>query len=247
VAGVRGRDALRRFERWHRIATAGWRALAIAYVALIACFTVLPSRVTRSMFVIDIDALVNPRLVGRVAIVGALVAGAMLAVTAWRRRRIWTARLSSPLLGWLVLGLIGVALLVVISQPPWYLTRRGLGEIVWITGDLDARHSIFYAGFAIVAALAWRDRVSLPVLGGVLMAYGFALEVAQHFVPTRTFLIKDLVSNGVGILLGLGWMHLYDSLFGEEGTRLSRPSRGRRRNRRALGRGAHASVQPRGS
>jgi hypothetical protein len=214
---------------------------------LIACFTVLPSEVTRALLVIDIDALVDPRLVGRLAIVGALMAGAILAVTAWRRRRIWPARLSWPLFGGLALGLIGLALLVVISQPPWYLTRRGLGEIVWITGDLDARHSIFYAGFAIVAALAWRDRASLAVLGGVLMAYGFALEVAQHFVPTRTFLIKDLVSNGVGILSGLGWMHLYDSLFGEERTRLSRPSRGRRRHRRADGQIARASVQPRGS
>jgi hypothetical protein len=198
------------------------------------------------LFVIDIDALVNPRLVGRIAILGALVAGAILVVVAWRRRRIWTARLSWPLFGWLALGLIGLALLVVISQPPWYLTRRGLGEIAWITGDLDPRHSIFYAGFAIAAALAWRDRVSLPVLGGVLMAYGFALEVAQHFVPTRTSLIKDLVSNAVGILLGLGWMHLYDSLFGEERARLSRPSRGRRLHRRAGGDDARAGLQLRG-
>jgi hypothetical protein len=224
---------------------AGWRALAIAYAVLIACFTVLPSRATRSLFVIDIDALVDPRLVGRLAIVGALVAGAFLAVTAWRRERVWTARLSWPLFGWLALGLVGLALFVVISQPPWYLMRRGLGEIVWITEDLDPRHSVFYAGFAIVAALAWRDRISLPLLGGVLMAYGFALEVAQLFVPTRTFLIKDLVSNGLGILLGVGWMHLYDSLFGEERTRRSRPSQAPRR--RAGAHGARASVQPRAS
>jgi hypothetical protein len=230
----------------HGIATAGWRALAIAYALLIAWFTVLPSRISRALLVIDVDALVDPRLVGALAIVGALIAGAILAVTAWRRRRIWTARLSCPLFRWLVLGLIGLAMLVVISQPPWYLARRGLGEIAWITGELDARHGVFYAGFAIVTALAWRDRVSLPALGGVLMAYGFALEVAQLFVPTRTFLVEDLVSNGVGILLGLGWMHLYHSLLGEERTRLSRPRRGRRLHRRARGHGVRASVQPRG-
>jgi Alpha/beta hydrolase domain len=196
---------------------------------LIACFTVLPSRVNRAIFVIDINGIVDSQLVGRVAIIGALVAAVLLAAMAWRRRRVWIARLSWPLIGWLALGVIGLAALVLISQPPGYLRRHGLGEIAWLSQDFDSRHSIFYAGFAIVAGLAWRDRASLPVLGLLLMAYGYLLELAQHFVPTRTFLIKDLVSNGVGIVLGLGWVYLYDALFGAKRPRSSRPARRLRR------------------
>jgi len=205
--------------------------LALGYAVLVACFTVLPSRVNRALFRIDIDGLVNPQVVGRLAIVGALVAAAMLAALAWRRRRVWIARLSWPLLGGLALCLIGLGVLVLISQPPWYLARHGLGDVAWVPGDFDARHSIFYAGFAVVVALAWRDRASLAVLGLLLMAYGFVLEAAQVLTPTRTFLIKDLVSNGVGILLGLGWVYLYDSLFGEKRSALSRPGRASRRRK----------------
>ena len=219
--------------------------LAIGYAVLVACFTVLPSRVNSRLFMIDIDGLANPRLVGRLVIVGALVVVVLLGALAWRRRRIWAARLSWPLLGWLALCLIGLAALVLISQPPWYLARRGLGAIAWITGDFDPRHSIFYAGFAVVAALAWRDRASLPALALLLMAYGFLLEAAQALTPTRNFLIKDLVSNGVGIVLGLGWVYLYDSLFGEERSYLSwpgrRPRHGSERTGVALARAGRAA------
>ena len=109
---------LREFMEWRRIAAAGWRVLAIGYAVVVTCFTVLPSRVNSRLFLIDINELVNPRLVGRLALVGAVVAALMLAVSVWRHRRVWTARLSWPLLGWLALCLIGLAALVLISQPP---------------------------------------------------------------------------------------------------------------------------------
>ena len=56
---------------------------------------------------------------------------------------------------------------------------------------------IFYFGFAVVAAIAWRRRVSLPLLGLLLMAFGFWLELAQELVPTRNFRIADLPSPTV--------------------------------------------------
>jgi hypothetical protein len=61
-----------------------------------------------------------------------------------------------------------------------------------------------------------------------LMGFGYGLELAQKIVPDRTFRITDLLSNGLGILLGLCWVYLYDSLLGISGTGLSRLRRFRR-------------------
>jgi hypothetical protein len=77
------------------------------------------------------------------------------------------------------------------------------------------------------------------------MAYGFGLELVQELVPTRNFRIEDLASNGLGILLGLCWVYLYDSLFGAKSTSLSRPAP----LRRVLAKrsGTRVAMQPRGS
>jgi hypothetical protein len=228
-----------------QVAIAGCQAIAIGYAALVACFTMLPSRVDSELFVIDVNELMNPRIIARLALVGGLSVGLMLAVAAWRRRHVWQPRVSWPLLGWLAFCLIGLAWLVLISQRPRFLARHGLGMLASNSGDFDTDHMVFYVGFAVVAAVAWRDRMSLPALGVVLMTYGCLLELGQLFVPTRTFLVKDMVSNGLGIVLGLSWIYLYDSLFGTAGTRLSRLD-GRRYQGQAGGRSTRASVQPRG-
>ena len=62
-------------------------------------------------------------------------------------------------------------------------------------------------------------------MGVLLMGFGYCLELAQKFVPDRTFRIPDLLSNGFGILLGLCWVYLYASLLGVRGTGLSRLGR----------------------
>lgn len=235
--------ALRKTDGFHQALTTGWRVLAIGYAVLVACFTLLPSGVSHALFPM-VDELVNPRFIGRLALVGALAAALMLAVLVWQRRRVWMARLSWPPVAYLAACLFGLTLLVLISQPPRYLVRLGLDGLQNIGQDFDVRHMISYVGFALVAAGAWRGKVSLPVLGVLLMAYGYFLELAQNFVPMRNFRIKDLVSNGLGILLGLCWVYLYDSLFGARGTGLSRLGRRRRRGR-ALRRGVRASMQPR--
>jgi hypothetical protein len=231
----------------HRVTAAGWHVVAIGYAVFVACSTALPAGVDLSLLAFDVDKLVTPRFVARLAVVSALVGGLVLAALAWRRWHVWMPRLSLPLVGYAILCGVGLAMLVLISQPPRYLARVGLGELRVITEDLDVRHMISYFGFAVVAAIAWRSRVGLPMLGMLLMGYGFGLELMQEFVPTRNFRIKDLISNGLGILLGLCWVYLYDSLFGAKGTSLSRPAR--RRRRRALARrsGTRVGMQPRGS
>jgi hypothetical protein len=231
-----------------RIATVAWSVLALGYAVFVAITTLLPTGTDLWFVVFDVARLATPRLVGKLVVVSAFVGGLALVALAWRRRHLWMARLSLPLVAYALACGVGLGTLVLMGQPPRYLARVGLGELGHVADDFDIRHMISYFGFVVVAAIAWRGRVSLPVLGLGLMAYGFCLELAQEWVPSRNFRLKDLASNGLGILLGICWVYLYDSLFGAQGTGLSRLAR-RRRRRRALARrsGLRPAMQPRRS
>jgi VanZ family protein len=235
---------LRKLNGIHRVTAARWHVVAIGCALFVACSTALPAGVDLWLFV---EKLVTPRFVGMLAVVSAFVGGLTLAALAWRRRHLWISRLSVPLVGYMVMCGVGLAMLVLISQPPRYLARFGLSELRGIADEFDVRHIISYFGFAVVAAIAWRKRASLPVLGVLLMAYGFGLELVQELVPTRNFRIEDLASNGLGVLLGLCWVYLYDSLFGAKGTSLSWPARRRRRRVLTKRSGIRVAMQPRGS
>jgi hypothetical protein len=152
---------LRKLDDIHRVTAAGWHVVAIGCALFVACSTTLPAGVDPWSFV---EKLITPRFVGTLAVVGAFGGGLTLAALAWRRRHICMSRLSMPLVGYMVICGVGLAMLVLISQPPWYLARLGLSELRGIAHELDVRHIISYFGFAVVAAIAWRRRASLPVL-----------------------------------------------------------------------------------
>lgn len=61
-------------------------------------------------------------------------------------------------------------------------------------------------GFAYALLMAWfagfYRRGFYVVIGGVLVALGFALEVAQGFTRTRSFDWYDLLADSVGVLVG---------------------------------------------
>ena len=244
VAAASRGGFLRKLDGMRQVAATGRQGLAIGYALVVACSTLLPPGTDLWWFVFDPDKL-ESRFVGRSVVLGALVGGLMLAALAWRRRRLWLSRLSLPLVGYIAVCVTGLALLVLVSQPPRYLGRIGLGALRDFAHDFNVRHIVSYFGFAVVAALAWRGRISLPSIGVLLMAFGYCLELMQKFVPDRTFRINDLLSNGLGILLGLCWVYLYDSLLGVRGTSLSQLGRFRRRRRPAGQSRARAAVQPR--
>ena len=221
VAAAAQGGCLRKLDGMNELATTGGQVLAIGYALFVACATLLPPGADLWLLVFDPDKL-TARFVGRSVVLGALIGGLLLAVLAWRRRHVWISRLSLPLLGYMAVCGTGLALLVLVSQPPRYLGRLGLGGLRDFAQDFNARHIIFYFGFSVVAAVAWRGRVSLPLMGVLLMGFGYCLELAQKFVPDRTFRITDLLSNGFGILLGLCWVYLYASLLGVRGSGLSR-------------------------
>jgi hypothetical protein len=227
-----------------QVAATGRHVLAIGYALVVACATLLPPGTDLWLFVFDPDKL-ESRFVGRSVLLGALAGALMLAVLAWRRRHLWLSRLSLPLVGYIAVCAAGLALLVLVSQPPRYLGRVGLGGLRDFALDFNARHIVFYFGFAVVAAFGWRGRISLPLIGVLLLAFGYGLELMQKLVPGRTFRINDMLSNGLGILLGLCWVYLYDSLLGVRGTSLSHLRRFPRRRRPVGQRRARAAVQSR--
>ena len=51
---------------------------------------------------------------------------------------------------------------------------------------------------------------------GVSPARAHAGKMAEELVPTLDFRYKDLVSSGLGTLLGMCWVYLYDSLLGAQ-------------------------------
>jgi len=63
---------------------------------------------------------------------------------------------------------------------------------------LDANHSKVFWGYIIFILLV----VVLPLNGGLAVA----AEGVQYFLPYRAFNVNDMISNVIGMMLGLGVM-----------------------------------------
>jgi hypothetical protein len=68
--------------------------------------------------------------------------------------------------------------------------------------------------------------------------------MVEELVPTLDFRYKDLVSSGLGTLLGMCWIYRYHSLSRAQGSAPSRPSRSRLRRGGATRLGPGAVVPP---
>lgn len=67
-------------------------------------------------------------------------------------------------------------------------------------------HFVFYAVLIVLAFNAWRNNSSKSAIFviGVVLFYGFLIELIQHFlIDKRYFDIYDLVANTAGVLIGL--------------------------------------------
>jgi VanZ family protein len=61
-------------------------------------------------------------------------------------------------------------------------------------------HLLGYGLLTLVGLIAHPGRAGRVVLG--VFALGVAIELAQHFTPTRSFEWLDMLANGAGVLLG---------------------------------------------
>ncbi len=65
-------------------------------------------------------------------------------------------------------------------------------------------HLVSYAVLALpVATVAstWEQAAAGAV---ILLVTGLAVEIAQHFVPGRSFCVRDLLANAAGVAIGTG-------------------------------------------
>jgi VanZ family protein len=63
-------------------------------------------------------------------------------------------------------------------------------------------HFLLFAVMTIGVLAFIRSRSQIVVLGLLSIGYGLALEVAQAFVPGRTFDVADMLANAVGGITG---------------------------------------------
>ncbi|MGF7206217.1 VanZ family protein [Skermanella aerolata] len=63
-------------------------------------------------------------------------------------------------------------------------------------------HLVSYAGLSLPLAVVAPS--SGLVLAGaiILLGAGLAIEFAQHFVPGRSFCMRDMLANALGVLVG---------------------------------------------
>ncbi len=82
-----------------------------------------------------------------------------------------------------------------LQQVPWLPSRIGL----WADRHGVLRNAVGFFGFGFAALLLLGPRARLVV---ALCVFGTAIEVAQIWIPGRTFDWQDIVATIAGILLG---------------------------------------------
>ena len=72
----------------------------------------------------------------------------------------------------------------------------------WLPND-KLLHFVSYAVLALpVAAVTstWEQNAAGAV---ILLSAGLAIEIVQHFVPGRSFCMRDMAANAAGVLIGM--------------------------------------------
>ncbi len=62
-----------------------------------------------------------------------------------------------------------------------------------------AMHAGVFALLMILALPAYKKNRAAEEIAMLLIAYGLAIEVVQHFIPTRSFSLLDVLADAIGV------------------------------------------------
>ena len=110
---------------------------------------------------------------------------AAAALSGLRYRRLWAG-----------CGLAFVGLVIYLSLAP---TAPEIGTV----GEIKLGHVAAYAWLMFWFAQVMQTLARRVAVAIALVAMGIALEFLQGMTGYRTFAVADMVSNGIGVLLGL--------------------------------------------
>ncbi|TXH50215.1 MAG: VanZ family protein [Cellvibrionales bacterium] len=97
-----------------------------------------------------------------------------------------------PLLAWqTVFWLLWLAATAVMLLPASNLPSVNIWD--------KAEHAATFAVLMVLAWFAYQYRFSVQKLATWLVCYGIVIECIQHFVPTRSFSVLDMVADSMGV------------------------------------------------
>lgn len=204
------------------------RAAPFLYGVMVAILSLLPNSSVRQVRgladqTIDFFAVF--------AYLAAVVLAACIVVSASKARML--LRFSWPLFA----AAVGYAIIMgmlILQVAGYSVTRHGAAWLDDLSVWLNVHHAVVYALFAVIAAVGWRDRMPLPLIGAILIGWGALLELLQESVPGRESGMPDVFSNAIGVLVGLLGVRVMGTLRGRGGLRelgagrLPRSASGRR-------------------
>ena len=71
----------------------------------------------------------------------------------------------------------------------------------WLPND-KLLHFVSYAVLALPIATVTSTLAQNTAGAVILLSAGLAIEIAQHFVPGRSFCVRDIAANAAGVLTG---------------------------------------------
>jgi hypothetical protein len=227
-----------------------WQGMAAAYALALIVITLLPDSQLEVWVPIASDSAFDSGLRDAVIALSAiaglllLLVPVLLRVLRMRIRvapRLW---LSRPLSLVLVLCVGSLALIVSedLRAAAWGLAADLLPVSLGLATDrLSAGHVMAYGGLGLLLALGWGGKIGPWQLGLLALGLSGVLEVLQDLVPSRAANPWDLLSNGLGLALGLtaGSLLIAEAPGGASGSE----ARGDREGRRHRSPGLTAALE----
>ena len=97
---------------------------------------------------------------------------------------------------WLVVGLIGVAMVGYLSLVP---QPADIDSIIYLDKVI---HCLVYLFLQVWFSMIYQSKVQRFMLAFYLISYSIGIEIIQSMTPYRLFEMADIFANSLGVLIG---------------------------------------------